>query len=191
MTSDEAYLDLTQLAQERLAAMSVAKRESLFTDAKAASFLLGNQEEMDNEYYSLAIDYIQITHHTTRDILLFVAAEIVSQVRASILKELGYTCSAGIASNKTLAKLVSAMHKPNLQTVLCSAQVESFMGTLPYSKIRGLGGKTGAEIEAKFGGETAGELWKYSLADMQHGLGESTGTWLYHIVRGHCTEEGC
>jgi hypothetical protein len=42
-------LDLTQLAQERLAAMSVAKRESLFTDAKAASVVLGNQDEMDQE----------------------------------------------------------------------------------------------------------------------------------------------
>ncbi len=31
----------------------------------------------------------------------------------------GFTCSAGIAHNKLLAKLGSAMHKPNQQTVVC------------------------------------------------------------------------
>ncbi len=124
------------------------------------------------------------------DILLFVAAEIVSEVRASIFKELGYTCSAGIASNKTLAKLVSAIHKPNKQTILCSSNVEDFMEDLPYTKIRGLGGKLGAEIESIFHVETAGQLWKYALSDMQAAFGEPSGSWLYHIVRGHCTEEG-
>ena len=30
----------------------------------------------------------------------------------------GYTCSAGIACNKLMAKIASAMHKPNQQTVI-------------------------------------------------------------------------
>lgn len=44
-----------------------------------------------------------------------------------MLQRLGFTFSAGIASNKLLAKLASAMNKPNLQTVVPSSAVPALM----------------------------------------------------------------
>jgi DNA polymerase eta len=49
------------------------------------------------------------------DAAMGIAAEIVEEVRASVRRELGYTCSAGIAQNKMLAKLGSGFKKPNQQ----------------------------------------------------------------------------
>jgi len=39
-------------------------------------------------------------------------------MRKAVWDELGYRASAGISHNKTLAKLASAMNKPNAQTVV-------------------------------------------------------------------------
>lgn len=49
------------------------------------------------------------------DVVMAVAAEIVAAVRERVRVEIGYTCSAGIAGNKMLAKLGSGYKKPNSQ----------------------------------------------------------------------------
>lgn len=52
------------------------------------------------------------------DIKLLIASSIVSEIRAAVKEQTGYECSAGIAHNKILAKLVCGMNKPNKQTIL-------------------------------------------------------------------------
>lgn len=49
---------------------------------------------------------------------LAAAAVIVDRARRAVTAHLGFTCSAGISSNKLLAKLCGGLHKPNQQTVL-------------------------------------------------------------------------
>lgn len=145
-----------------------------------------------------------------RDLRLRIAADICQDIRSAIYEKLKFTCSAGIAHNKTLAKLVSALHKPNKQTVLRDCEVLDFMKTLPFTKIRGLGGiysqscskisfsaqkhnnigKFGDEVEDHLHAETAGDIWQHSLATLQKTLGEASGLWIYEISRGICTEGG-
>lgn len=52
------------------------------------------------------------------DIKLLIASSIVSEIRAAVKEQTGYECSAGIAHNKIMAKLVCGMNKPNKQTIL-------------------------------------------------------------------------
>lgn len=52
------------------------------------------------------------------DIKLLIASSIVSEIRAAVKEQTGYDCSAGIAHNKILAKLVCGLNKPNKQTIL-------------------------------------------------------------------------
>lgn len=52
------------------------------------------------------------------DVKLLIASSIVSEIRAAVKEQTGYTCSAGIAHNKILAKLVCGLNKPNKQTIL-------------------------------------------------------------------------
>lgn len=52
------------------------------------------------------------------DVKLLIASSIVSEIRAAVKEQTGYECSAGIAHNKILAKLVCGLNKPNKQTIL-------------------------------------------------------------------------
>ena len=52
--------------------------------------------------------------------------------------EAGFRCSAGISSNRMLAKLVSGLHKPDDQTALLPPDVLEFVAPLP---VRALPGK--------------------------------------------------
>lgn len=60
------------------------------------------------------------------DIKLLIASSIVNEIRATVKEKTGYECSAGIAHNKILAKIVCGMNKPNKQTVLPLKQIPEF-----------------------------------------------------------------
>jgi DNA polymerase eta len=49
------------------------------------------------------------------DIVMALAAETIREIRKEVEEKLGYTCSAGIARNKMLAKLAAGWKKPNQQ----------------------------------------------------------------------------
>ncbi|KAI8592388.1 hypothetical protein BDZ88DRAFT_449317 [Geranomyces variabilis] len=174
---DEAYLDLTDEVNSRIKTRLASSTTDMEEDAEpdvnwdGAGILVGDQ----------------ISHSTGwRDLQLRVAAEISQEIRATVYKELQYTCSAGIAHNKTLAKLCSGLNKPNKQTIMRQTAVLPFMEKLPLSDIRNLGGKLGTEVEGALGVTTAGELWNYSVENLQAKFGASTGSWLYDICRGMC-----
>ena len=68
---------------------------------------------------------------------------VVARARAAVTADLGFTCSAGIAANKLLAKLCGGLHKPNQQTVLPPSSVRALLDPLPVDRLRGFGGKLG------------------------------------------------
>ncbi|EGG01839.1 uncharacterized protein MELLADRAFT_117712 [Melampsora larici-populina 98AG31] len=137
---------------------------------------------------------------TWTDVALMIGAELMAQCRKAVFDQLGYTCSAGVTSNKMLAKLCSSYKKPNAQTVLRPSCIKSFLRDLEVSKIRFLGGKLGkslielihhpsqataAEEEAEESiRTTVGEVWNLDLSLLQNKLGDETGMWVWEIVRG-------
>ena len=121
---------------------------------------------------------------TMEDMKLLMGAKIAKDIRNRVFNELGYTCSAGIAHNKTLAKLCSALNKPNQQTIMRSAMVERFMENMPVRKIRFLGGKLGTQLATEFGAETAGDLWKFTVEELIAKFGQETGPYLHSLLRG-------
>lgn len=60
------------------------------------------------------------------DLKLLIASTIVNEIRAMVKEKTGYECSAGVAHNRVLAKLVSGMNKPNKQTLLPIKQIAGF-----------------------------------------------------------------
>lgn len=123
------------------------------------------------------------------DVTMLIGSEIVRSVRAAIRECLKYTCSAGIARNKMIAKLGSAHKKPNQQTIVRNRAVQQFMGSFKFTKIRSLGGKLGEDVVSKFGTEQVKALLDVSLGQLKSKLGDDTGSWVYEIIRGEDSSE--
>ena len=118
------------------------------------------------------------------DITMLVGSEIVRSVRASIRERLKYTCSAGVARNKMIAKLGSGYKKPNQQTVVRNRAVQQFLTGVKFTKIRNLGGKLGDQVTSTFATDQVDELLKVPVEQLKSKLGEDTGSWVYQIIRG-------
>lgn len=129
---DEAYLDITEQVQNRLADMNLGKfslqpsslkntyavgykdigeyvqviSQRISKGSAAAEQLLADIPEEDRKSYRKS------------DIKLLIAASIVTEMRNAVKDKTGYECSAGIAHNRILAKLVCGINKPNKQTIL-------------------------------------------------------------------------
>ena len=118
------------------------------------------------------------------DIAILIGSEIIRLVRAAIQERLRYTCSAGIARNKMIAKLGSAHKKPNQQTIVRNRAIQEFLGNYKFTKIRNLGGKLGEDIVAKFGTDQVKGLREVSLGQLKSKLGDDTGSWVHEVIRG-------
>jgi nucleotidyltransferase/DNA polymerase involved in DNA repair len=123
---------------------------------------------------------------STEDKLLVAGALVVNQLRQAVYDELGFTCSAGVANNKILAKLSSGMHKPNKQTLAPQCVVPGLMKDLPCNRIQGLGGKLGSAIEAVYGERvrTMGQILAVPQAELARHFGAETAQWLHTVSRG-------
>ncbi|KAJ5495368.1 hypothetical protein N7539_000484 [Penicillium diatomitis] len=123
------------------------------------------------------------------DIVMLVGSEIVRAVRQAVWDVLHYTCSAGLARNKMLAKLGSACNKPDKQTVVRNRAVQHFLGGYRFTQIRMLGGKLGDQITSFFGTEKVSELLNVPLEQLRAKLDDHTASWLYGIIRGEDRSE--
>jgi DNA polymerase-4 len=72
--------------------------------------------------------------------------ETAMAIKKSIMDEIGITCSVGIAMNKLMAKLASAMEKPDGLTVIGEDDIEKVMRELPVSALCGIGKKLSARL---------------------------------------------
>ncbi|XP_069153609.1 DNA polymerase eta isoform X16 [Solanum lycopersicum] len=124
-----------------------------------------------------------------RDKLLACGAFIVAELRLQVLEETEFTCSAGIAHNKMLAKLASGMNKPAQQTVVPFSSVSKLLRTLPIKKMKQLGGKLGTSLQIDLGVNTVGDMLQFSEEKLQGYYGVNTGSWLWNTARGINGEE--
>jgi DNA polymerase-4 len=73
------------------------------------------------------------------------------------VETLGITCSVGVASSKTVAKIASDMHKPRGLTVVWPHEEAAFLAPLDIGLMPGIGPQTGSRLRA-LGVRTLGDL---------------------------------
>ncbi|KAL0398088.1 UNVERIFIED_CONTAM: DNA polymerase eta [Sesamum radiatum] len=148
---DEVYLDLTEAAEAMLAENPPERLEAISEEALKSHVLGLHLDGASTRDCARAWFLMSDADH--RDKLLACGAIIVAELRHEVLKETEFTCSAGIAHNKMLAKLASGMNKPAQQTVVPLSSVEKLLESLPIKKITWLWniarGICGEEVEGR------------------------------------------
>ncbi|XP_064172743.1 DNA polymerase eta [Anguilla rostrata] len=193
---DEAYMDLTANVQQRLKDMEGRPVEpELLKTTHVQGFPLADVDQQ-GATEETAPDKEELRARGLRDWLaalscgaraelqLAVGALIVEEMRAAVEEHTGFSCSAGIAHNKVLAKLACGLNKPNRQTILPLGSVPELFSSLPIGKIRSLGGKLGTSIAETLGVENIGDLTRFTQGQLSQHFGEKTGQWLFGLCRG-------
>jgi nucleotidyltransferase/DNA polymerase involved in DNA repair len=80
------------------------------------------------------------------EIALDRACKVSYWIREDIWKILGFTMSAGISTNKTMAKLAASYGKPNGQAVLYPRNFPNVLSETKITKVRNFGGKLGKTV---------------------------------------------
>ncbi len=110
------------------------------------------------------------------------AIEIAKEIKNAIKEELQLTASAGVSSNKFVAKIASDINKPDGLTFIGPSKIELFMETLPVEKFFGVG-KVTAEKMKGMNIHTGADLKKLTEKELIRHFGK-TGHFFYKIVRG-------
>ncbi|PQQ18906.1 DNA polymerase eta isoform X2 [Prunus yedoensis var. nudiflora] len=149
---DEVYLDLTDAAETMLAEAPPEILE-VIDEEVLKSHVLGLNSEDGSDAKESVRKWLCRNDADRRDKLLACGAFIIAELRLQVLKETEFTCSAGIAHNKILAKLASGMNKPAQQTVVPFSSVKGLLDSLPIKKITWLWniarGISGDEVEGR------------------------------------------
>ncbi|HNU83329.1 MAG: DNA polymerase IV [Acidobacteria bacterium] len=119
------------------------------------------------EPLSLDEAYLDVTVERTG---LPSATATAQAIRAAIRAELGLTASAGVASNKLLAKIASDWRKPDGLFVIRPREAAAFLAPLPVGRLPGVGRAT-ERILAELGLATAGDLRQADPRRLERRLG--------------------
>src|SRR6202045_1994731 len=128
------------------------------------------------EPLSLDEAYLDVTVHPGAPGPL---AEII---RDLIFQKTKLTSSAGIGPNKLIAKIASAMRKPNGQLEVTANEVPGFMQDLRVRDIWGIGEKTEKRLH-ELGVRTCGEMQRFSRPELVDLFGKF-GSELFDLCRG-------
>lgn len=110
------------------------------------------------------------------------ATLIAQEIRQRIAADIGITVSAGIASNKFIAKVASDLNKPNGQCVVTPDKVDNFLYQLPVSRIWGVGKVTAQRLEQK-GVKTCGDVRAYDIFQFVQQFGQF-GEHIHKLAHG-------
>ncbi len=128
------------------------------------------------EPLSLDEAYLDVSH------LQSGGAAVAREIRAQIFEETGLTASAGISTNKLIAKIASDWNKPNGQHEVKAEDIAGFIAALPVGRLWGVGGKTRARLAA-LGVETCADLQRFDQIELARRFGK-WGLELWQLCRG-------
>ncbi|HIT44603.1 MAG TPA: DNA polymerase IV [Candidatus Aphodovivens excrementavium] len=100
--------------------------------------------------------------------------EIAQRIQRRV-EALGVTCSVGVGSSKTVAKIASDMDKPRGLTVVYPGTERDFLGPLPVRSLSGVGASSEAKLKSA-GILTLGDIADAGLEQLKRLLGKNGAT---------------
>jgi DNA polymerase IV len=108
--------------------------------------------------------------------------EVAMQIKRTVFREIGITCSVGIGPNKLIAKLGSGLEKPDGLTIIFGEEIERRLFPLPIGQLWGVGPVTEKYFASK-GINTIGDLAHVDAERLRRELGVK-GVYLAARARG-------
>jgi DNA polymerase-4 len=108
--------------------------------------------------------------------------EVAVRLRERVRTEVGLAISVGVARTKFLAKVASAVSKPDGLLVVEPDREQEFLLPLPVERLWGVGAVTAAKLH-RFGIRTVGELAELEAATAERMLGRAAGAHLHALAR--------
>jgi DNA polymerase IV len=108
---------------------------------------------------------------------------VAQELRNSVLRATGLTCSIGVTPNKLLSKMASELDKPDGLTVLTLEDIPTRIWPMPVRRINGIGPKASAKLE-HLAIHTIGELALKERSWLVEYFGRSYGAWLFDAAHG-------
>jgi DNA polymerase-4 len=108
---------------------------------------------------------------------------VAREIKNSVWRATGLTCSVGVTPNKLLSKIASELDKPDGITVLTLDDIPKQIWPLGVRKINGIGPKASEKL-IKLGLETVGDIAAAAPDWLVEQFGDSYGTWLHTASHG-------
>ena len=108
--------------------------------------------------------------------------EMARQIRSCIKNDFGITASAGISSNKLIAKICSDWKKPDNQFSICDDEIQNFIKTVSLKSIPGIGRVNFRKCK-NLNMKSCNDMQKMSKDELIKIFG-SYGYILFNLVRG-------
>lgn len=108
--------------------------------------------------------------------------QIAARLRERVRAEAGLAISVGVARTKFLAKVASAVSKPDGLLVVEPEREEEFLLPLPVERLWGVGAVTAEKLH-RYGIRTVGELAELEAATAERMLGKATGAHVHALAR--------
>jgi DNA polymerase-4 len=109
-------------------------------------------------------------------------AQIAAQLRERVRRDVGLPISVGVARTKYLAKVASAVSKPDGLLVVEPEQEQAFLLPLPVERLWGVGAVTAEKLH-RHGIRTVGQLAELEASTAQRLLGKATGAHVHALAR--------
>jgi DNA polymerase-4 len=119
----------------------------------------------------------------TENIAFQGSASLTLEAIRAELRELGVSASAGISSQKMVAKIASEDHKPDGQSVVPPEQIVQYLAALPLRRIPGVGPKSQERLAAA-GFHNVSDIQTCDPQKLQRILGEHSGMLLFQRCLG-------
>lgn len=116
---------------------------------------------------------------------LALGSSLAQEMRSYLRTELGISSCAGIATNKLMAKLAGATHKPDQQTTIFPSSVSELIASLKSARsLPGIGSCTAKKLE-EIGVSTIEELQQADIAKLNRALGEKLAQQVRQLSQGN------
>ncbi|MGD1054503.1 MAG: DNA polymerase IV [Nitrososphaerales archaeon] len=110
------------------------------------------------------------------------AKRVALEIKNTVRKRHGLTCSVGVAPNKSAAKIASDRNKPDGLTVVPFDGIAGYLAPLAVGVVPGIGPKTQEFLKGK-GIQTIGDLQKIDGKTLLSWFSKN-GVWLWGVIHG-------